>query len=105
MPGVPTLRVGDQRLSSDMPPSEVQREIKKRRPCEAIEVDTYLNLHPSHAVLAGQFDDLFKRHGTSEPQYNVLRILRGARGDGDEALPCLEIAERMITRVPDITRL
>ena len=34
-------------------------------------------------------------------QYNVLRILRGA----PEGLPCGEIANRMITRDPDITRL
>lgn len=45
---------------------------------------------------------LFKEHGLSAPQYNVLRILRGA---GDEGLNCQEISSRMITRVPDITRL
>ena len=45
---------------------------------------------------------LFKRHGLSSPQYNVLRILRGA---GEDGLSCQEISGRMITRVPDITRL
>jgi DNA-binding MarR family transcriptional regulator len=45
---------------------------------------------------------LLKEHGLSGPQYNVLRILRGA---GDEGLPCRKIAQRLITRVPDITRL
>jgi len=45
---------------------------------------------------------LFKAHGLSAPQYNVLRILRGA---GAEALRCQEIADRMTNRVPDITRL
>jgi DNA-binding MarR family transcriptional regulator len=34
-------------------------------------------------------------------QYNVLRILRGA----PEGLACGEVAERMLTRDPDITRL
>jgi len=34
-------------------------------------------------------------------QYNVLRILRGA----PLGLPCGEIANRMITRDPDVTRL
>jgi DNA-binding MarR family transcriptional regulator len=38
----------------------------------------------------------------SHSQYNVLRILRGA---GAEGLACREIAARMITRDPDITRL
>jgi DNA-binding MarR family transcriptional regulator len=49
-----------------------------------------------------RFQGLFKRHGVSAPQYNVLRILRGA---GPAGLRCAEIADRMITRVPDITRL
>ncbi len=40
--------------------------------------------------------------GLSHTQYNVLRILRGA---GSAGLPCGEIAARMITRDPDITRL
>lgn len=45
---------------------------------------------------------LFREHGISEPQYNVLRILRGAGTDG---LSCQQIGQRMITRVPDVTRL
>src|SRR5690606_18124659 len=36
------------------------------------------------------------------PQYNVLRILRGAR---PEALSCGAISERMVTRDSDLTRL
>lgn len=35
-------------------------------------------------------------------QYNALRILRGA---GSEGLSCREIGERMVTTVPDVTRL
>ncbi len=42
------------------------------------------------------------RFQLSRPQYNVLRILRGA---AEEGLPCGEIGSRMITRDPDITRL
>jgi len=45
---------------------------------------------------------LFKQHGLSSPQYNVLRILRGA---GKPGLNCHEISDRMLKRVPDITRL
>ena len=40
--------------------------------------------------------------GVTAQQYNVLRILRGARPG---SLPTLEIAERMIERAPGITRL
>jgi DNA-binding MarR family transcriptional regulator len=45
---------------------------------------------------------IFKDNDLSAPQYNVLRILRGAAA---APLSCQEIATRMIKRVPDITRL
>lgn len=45
---------------------------------------------------------LLRKYGLTEPQYNVMRILRGAGKDG---LPCGRISERMLTRLPDITRL
>lgn len=44
---------------------------------------------------------LLRDHDLSSNQYNVLRILRGA----PEGLLCGEIASRMISRDPDITRL
>ena len=44
---------------------------------------------------------VLKVEDLSSTQYNVLRILRGAR----EGLSCGEIASRMITRDPDVTRL
>jgi DNA-binding MarR family transcriptional regulator len=44
---------------------------------------------------------LLKGADLSPTQYNVLRILRGA----PEGLACGEIAGRMITRDPDVTRL
>jgi len=44
---------------------------------------------------------ILKAEDLSSTQYNVLRILRGSPA----GLPCGEIASRMITRDPDITRL
>src|SRR5215831_15188507 len=44
---------------------------------------------------------VLKEEDLSPTQYNVLRILRGA----PDGLPCGEIADRMITRDPDVTRL
>jgi len=52
--------------------------------------------------LSVEVSRLCKAHGVSPFQYNVLRILRGA---GPEGLPSLSIADRMVNRVPDITRL
>jgi DNA-binding MarR family transcriptional regulator len=83
-------------------------EIKKRRPFESPSEEAYLNLLRTTAVLSADFEQLFKEHGLSEPKYNVLRILRGAKLNGEfngEGVPSLEIGDRMITRVPDVTRL
>jgi DNA-binding MarR family transcriptional regulator len=60
----------------------------------------------SLAVAAGTLNDLVeaicKRHRLTRPQYNVLRILRGLHPKGH---PRCEIAQRMVERAPDITRL
>ena len=61
----------------------------------------FVNLAKTYDRIRGQFAALFKEYGITEPQYNVLRILRGA----GECLPCSQIGERMLTRVPDVTRL
>ncbi|TVR45059.1 MAG: MarR family transcriptional regulator [Planctomycetota bacterium] len=47
-------------------------------------------------------EQLFREYGITGQQYNVLRILRGA---GDGGMSCSCIAERVIDRDPDITRL
>ncbi len=52
-------------------------------------------------MLSRSLVGILKAEDLSANQYNVLRILRGAL----EGLPCGEIASRMITRDPDITRL
>lgn len=52
-------------------------------------------------VVQDELSRLAKGAGLSLPQYRVLRILR----DAGEALSCSEIADRMIARDPDITRL
>ncbi len=80
----------------------LQQEIKKRQPFESPEQEVCLNLVRTGDLLQLDFTRLFREHGLSPPLYNVLRILRGAGGEG---LPCLEIGSRMIGSVPDITRL
>jgi len=76
-------------------------EIKKRKPFDSLEEEAMLNIVRTADVLGAAAAELFKRLAISSTQYNVLRILRGS----GEALSCGEIAERMITRDPDITRL
>ena len=79
----------------------LQDELKKREPFGCPEQEVALNLARTADRLQGEFARLFKRHGITGAQYNVLRILRGAGAP----LPCQEIGERMITQLPDITRL
>ncbi|MBD3402686.1 MarR family transcriptional regulator [candidate division GN15 bacterium] len=61
----------------------------------------FANLFRTFDRLNSELSQVLKEFGISEPQFNALRILRGA----GEPLSCHEIGERMITRVPDITRL
>ena len=75
--------------------------LKKQRPFDSSEEEVTLNVMRTGDSLQFGFTRLFKGHGISSPLYNVLRILRGE----GTAIPCLEVASRMVTRVPDITRL
>lgn len=73
-----------------------------KRPRDIVARDTFLSLVRAHERLQAEASDLFKGHGLTQAQFNVLRILRGA---GDEGLPCQAIGDRLVTRVPDVTRL
>jgi DNA-binding MarR family transcriptional regulator len=79
----------------------LQRELKKKRPCELPEQEALLNLLRTADQLQIHFVRLFRRFGLTPQQYNILRILRGE----GQPLPILEIASRMITVVPGITGL
>lgn len=61
----------------------------------------FLDLLRTTDMLSRRLTQVLKAEDLSSEQYNVLRILRGS----PEGLPCGEIAGRMITRAPDITRL
>ncbi|HEX5242584.1 MAG TPA: MarR family transcriptional regulator [Tepidisphaeraceae bacterium] len=67
-----------------------------------IQQEAFLAILSAADALAAELEAVLKEFDLSATQYNVLRILRGA---GDEGLPCGRIAERMITRDPDMTRL
>src|SRR5579862_6369860 len=78
----------------------MMKKIKKARgtPEEA----AFLDLLRTCDMLSRAPAQFLKSEDLSPTQYNVLRILRGAPPAG---LACGEIANRMITRDPDITRL
>jgi DNA-binding MarR family transcriptional regulator len=68
----------------------------------SLEAHVFLNLFRTCSLFVGQLNDTLRVADISQPQYNVLRILRGA---GETGLPSGEIGERMVNRDPDVTRL
>jgi DNA-binding MarR family transcriptional regulator len=77
----------------------VKRDAKK--PASSAEEQTLLELVRTTELLSQRPADLIKGEDLSRTQYNVLRILRGS----PDGLSCGDIADRMITKDPDITRL
>ena len=61
----------------------------------------FLELVRTTDLLSRGLVRIMKTEDISSTQYNVLRILRGS----PKGLACGEIANRMITRDPDVTRL
>ena len=72
----------------------------KRRAASAEEY-VFLDLLRTCDLLSRGLAEVLKTEDLSATQYNVLRILRGT----PEGLLCGDIASRMITRDPDVTRL
>lgn len=77
-------------------------EIKQTKPFRTLEDEVFVNLLRTAEVFLWKEAEMLKPYELTLPQYNVLRILRGAEPDG---LICREISERMITRDPDVTKL
>lgn len=84
------------------PARTLSEEIQASRPFASRAVEAFLNVVRTAHQLQAESQVLLRTEGLSIPQYNVLRILRGA---GTTGLPCLGIGERMVARVPDVTRL
>ena len=82
--------------------SDLQAELKQTRPFRSPTEETFVSLQRTAAVLEHALETALKPSGITATQYNVLRILRGAGADG---LCRSEVGERMVRRVPDVTRL
>jgi len=81
---------------------KLAKEIRQTKPFSSAAEEAVLNIHRTASVMAQLFAETLKPTGLTEVQYNALRILRGA---GKAGLSCQEIADRMLTHDPDITRL
>lgn len=81
--------------------TDLASEIGKREAFASLQQETLLNLMRTYEQLTTEFNQLFKSHGLSSPQYNVLRILQGE----NKPMQIYQIAERMISPQTDISRL
>lgn len=77
-------------------------EIKQSKPFERPGDEAMLSIVRTASVLEHATNELLRPFGLTTTQYNVLRILRGA---GAAGLCGKEIGERMVSRVPDVSRL
>ena len=79
----------------------IAEEIKQTRPFRSRSQEATIALMRTAHLLRRKVEAVVATEGITHQQYNVLRILRGAKGP----LPTMEISERMIETAPGITRL
>jgi DNA-binding MarR family transcriptional regulator len=82
--------------------SDLQAELKQTKPFPRVTAEALLSVLRTAAVIDHHLTEALKPYGITPTQYNVLRILSGA---GSNGLCGREVAERMVSRVPDISRL
>ena len=80
---------------------KLEKQLKKKRGFDSPQQETVLGLLRTNDLMQYHVAQLLRQYELTQPQYNILRILRGE----GTPLPCLEIADRMITMVPAITGL
>lgn len=76
-------------------------ELKQSRPFRSVAAEAPVSILRTAHLIRRRLDAIVSAEDLTLQQYNVLRILRGAKGP----LPTMEIAERMIEPACGITRL
>lgn len=75
---------------------------RSARTFDSREQEVFLNLWRTYDRLRTLEDELFGQYDLTPQQYNALRLLRSRH---PEPLPTLNLASRLVSRAPDITRL
>lgn len=78
------------------------RAARKERHFDSLEQEAFLGLWRTYDRLRALEDELFARYNLTSQQYNALRLLRGEHPD---KLRTLDLAARLVSRAPDITRM
>lgn len=79
----------------------ILEDVKQTRPFRSRSQEATVALLRSTHLLRRRLDAIVSAEGITSQQYNVLRILRGAKSP----MPTMEISERMIEPACGITRL
>ncbi len=80
----------------------LREEIEQSRPFSSVQEEALLSIFVTGDLLSRGINAMLRDYDLTLPQYNVLRILRGA---GPEGLPLMTVARRMLVRFPNVTRL
>jgi DNA-binding MarR family transcriptional regulator len=83
-------------------PTSIQAELKQRKPYRTLEQEAVVSLARTAALLEHAAADVLKPYGLTPTQYNALRILRGSEPEG---LGRNEVRDRLVSPVPDASRL
>jgi DNA-binding MarR family transcriptional regulator len=81
---------------------KLKDEIRQSKPFDSLEQEAMLNISRTDAVLGYVTIEALKPFDITPTQYNVLRVLKGA---GPNGLCREDIRQRLISQVPDVTRL
>jgi DNA-binding MarR family transcriptional regulator len=79
-----------------------RRKAPAARRFDSPEQEAFLGLWRTYDRLRALEDELFAGHGLTAQQYNALRLLRA---EHPGTLRTLDLASRLVSRAPDITRL
>ena len=82
--------------------SPLQKEIRQGKPFRSRGQEVVVSLLRTADLVRRVVSRVLEPYDITAQQYNVLRILRGS---GEQGLPTLEIAQRMIEHAPGVTRL
>ena len=80
---------------------DLREELHQTRPFASPSQEAHLSILRTAAVLQDWMERVLRPYGITGAQYNVLRILRGS----PEGLCRNDVRDRMLTRMPDVTRL
>ena len=85
-----------------MTSARLQQELGKKHPFDSPEQEALINLLRTNDQFQNQLGRVLRQHGLTTSQYNVLRILRGQKG---EPIAVQSLAARMIDPSSNTSRI